>query len=357
MATARSSFVRNILCVLALALASPLAAPLTAQSPTCTSSKTTRLVSKGNQWMAGTLKSWYVSTDSVAQTCKGFPAAPATVDTVWVVDTVRIGTPVEPPKDTVVTPPSGRSTMYFNSAEPACSATALLCDDFEDGDWYTKDCDQANASGGLAQTDGWCGTIYGIRPPAKAKCGSVGVRSNCAASHGVMTGGDQGWMADHDLPRAVSDVYIRFYVKALAGYQFGAEKVLTVNQRGGSGIWFGNLHFRCGAGAASGSTTLQWQPTGSESGCRDVIAVTSGRWYYVELHLNTATGLFEAWADDCGPAGTTCPATPTLRFRYTGFRFQPGAVGNIWLENWANPASRGERLVDNLVVATTRIGF
>src|SRR4051812_17314075 len=53
-------------------------------------------------------------------------------------------------------------TMYFNSAEPGCGTdpSIVLCDDFESGSWYTKDCDQANASGGLLQTKGWCGTIY-----------------------------------------------------------------------------------------------------------------------------------------------------------------------------------------------------
>ncbi len=35
--------------------------------------------------------------------------------------------------------------MYFNSSEAGCGtdANVVLCDDFEDGDWYGKDCDQA----------------------------------------------------------------------------------------------------------------------------------------------------------------------------------------------------------------------
>lgn len=279
--------------------------------------------------------------------------------TVTKTDTVKVPpVPVDTVTPPVEPPPTGRDPFYFNSSEVACSATALLCDDFGDGEWYNKNCDQANASGGLGQSDGWCGTIYGIKPPAKAVCGNAGPRgSNCAASHGAMSGGDQGWMADHDLLRSVNDVYIRTYIKAQTGYRFGAEKVLTVNKRGGSGIWFGNLHFNCGAGSAGSTGRLQWQPTGSENGCRDLLTVSAGQWYYVEIHLNVTAGLLEAWADACGVDGRSCPATPTKRFTYTGYKFQSGQPGNIWLENWANPGSSGTRLVGNVVVDTKRIGF
>lgn len=83
-----------------------LAGPMAAQSVTCTQSKSTRLVSKGAQFVNGVLKTWYVSVDSTAGTCKGFPTG--RVDTVLVpapVDTTKPDTakppPVEPP------PPAG----------------------------------------------------------------------------------------------------------------------------------------------------------------------------------------------------------------------------------------------------------
>src|SRR5438309_2475302 len=82
---------------------------------------------------------------------------------------------------------------YFNSSEPGCNGSdpnVLMCEDFEHdangntpGTWYTKDCDQANASGGLLQTKGWCGTIFAnpITPPGAATCGGAGAMgTNCA---------------------------------------------------------------------------------------------------------------------------------------------------------------------------------
>lgn len=94
-----------LLCLLVLA------APLSAQVPTCTSSKTTRVVAKGTQWVGGVLKTWYVSSDSVAGTCSKFPSV-TVHDTVFRVDTVRVVVhdtvaptpPPPPPVDT--TPPA-----------------------------------------------------------------------------------------------------------------------------------------------------------------------------------------------------------------------------------------------------------
>ena len=256
-------------------------------------------------------------------------------------------------------PPSGSNSMYYNSAEAGCGTdgNVLLCDDFEDGDWYTKNCDQANSSGGLTQTDGWCGTIYG--PVTSAACGSAGYRSNCAASHGLASGGQGGvTMADHSLAQSTSDVYVRFYTKSLPGYRYGAEKVLTFNKgtAGVGGIFFGNLHFNCGGGGNSATGRLQWQPTGAESGCRDVITMSPGSWYYVEVHVNTASGILQVWADDCGD-GSGCSGTPTLRLNLSGYRLPTGNVGSIWFENWANPGSAGTRLIDQVKVSRTQVGF
>lgn len=256
---------------------------------------------------------------------------------------------------TVTTPPPvGANNMYFNSAESGCGtdSNVLLCDDFEDGDWYTKNCDQANSSGGLLQTDGWCGTIYG--PLTAAACGNAGVRSDCAASHGVATGGQGGvTYADHSLSQAASEIYVRFYTKPQTGYLFGAEKLLTFNKgsAGVGGIFFGNLHINCGGGGGSSSGTLQWQPTGGESGCRNVIAMTPGKWYFIEVHINTAAGVLQVWADDCGATGNSCTGSPTLRLNLSGYNLPAGTIGSLWWENWANPGSSGNRLLDQVKVS------
>jgi hypothetical protein len=262
---------------------------------------------------------------------------------------------------TLTTAPTGGNNMNFNSAESGCGTdgNVLLCDDFEDGDWYTKNCDQANASGGLLQTDGWCGTIYG--PMTPAACGNAGVKSNCAASHGQATGGQGGvTYADHSLAQPASDVYVRFYTKPQTGYLFGAEKLLTFNNgpAGVGGIFFGNLHINCGGGGGSSSGQLQWQPTGSESGCRNVITMVPGRWYFIEVHINTAAGVLQVWADDCGADGNGCSGTPTLRLNLSGYGLPTGTVGSLWWENWANPGSSGVRLLDQIKVSKVGpIGF
>ncbi len=256
-------------------------------------------------------------------------------------------------------PPSGSNGMYFNSAEAGCGSdgNVLLCDDFEDGDWYSKNCDQANSSGGLLQTDGWCGTIYG--PTTPAMCSGNGFRSNCAASHGTSTGAQGNvTMADHSLSQASSDVYVRFYTKTMPGYRYGAEKVLAFNkgQAGVGGIYFGNLHINCGGGGGSSSGRLQWQPVSPESGCKDIITMTPGNWYFIEIHMNTATGVLQIWADDCG-SGSGCTGSPTLRVNLSGYRIPSGSVGSLWFENWANPGSAGTRVIDQVKVARSQVGF
>jgi len=262
--------------------------------------------------------------------------------------------------------------MYFNSAEPGCGSDSnvLLCDDFEDGDWYTKDCDQANASGGLLQTDGWCGTIYAnpITPAGAVVCAGSGVAgTNCAATHGAMAGQADGRnMADHALVNGigVDEIYVRFYTKASAGYKFGAEKVLTFNDGlpGDAGIKWGNLHFNCGAGSASSSGELDFQPTAPETQCFSATTLASGRWYYVETHLKLSTpgqanGVVEIWVNDCGTSGV-CSGSPTRQLQRTNVQFNRGSTSELirvlWFENWANPGSTGTRLIDQ--VKASRVG-
>lgn len=267
----------------------------------------------------------------------------------------------------VAAPPAN---MYFNSAENGCGtdANVLLCDDFEDGDWYGVDYDQAVRSGGLLQADGWGGTIYAnpIAPAGAAVCGGAGVNgTNCAGTHGTLSGSQGGRnMAEHELSQRVTEVYARYYTKALAGYRFGAEKVLTFNITNGGGIKWGNLHFNCGSGGGATVGNLQYQPTPPETRtCQSIMNVQPDRWYYIEVHLKLNTpgqsdGVLQVWGDDCGVAGTSCPATPTPRLNITNWRFNRGSsselIGSLWWENWANPGSSGTRLIDQIKVS--RVG-
>lgn len=280
------------------------------------------------------------------------------------------------------------SSMYFNSSESGCGTdpNVILCDDFEDGDWYTKNCDVANQSGGLLQTDGWCGTIFndaGLRD-GTGRCGNMGFHSNCTATAGLKDGtganghsSTTGNMADHELAGGGSDeIWVRFYTKPMTGYRFGQEKWLTFNAggAGSGGIRWGNLMFNCGAGGTQGLTNgdmrmhfnppqdiCQRQNTGND------ITWTAGNWYFTEVHfkLNTpgqSNGVFEMWVDNCGPDGTSCPATPTLRISRTDVltdRQTGEKITTLWFETYASdPFSTGERLIDQIKVSKGgRIGF
>lgn len=111
---------------LALLLFTALAGMAAAQAPACTSSKTTRLLSKGSTWLTGTLKVWYVSADSVASTCTKFPLVLGR-DTVWlpgpaIHDTVRVilhdtvfVTPAPPPPPPPPPPAQGDTTLLVRA--------------------------------------------------------------------------------------------------------------------------------------------------------------------------------------------------------------------------------------------------
>lgn len=279
---------------------------------------------------------------------------------------------VPPRPDSTPPPTPGANSMFFNSAEcdPA-DTNLLLCDDFEDGDWYRVNCGTALSTGGLLQSDGWCGTIYhDVGLDSTAVCNGAGFRSNCAATTAGITGTD-GNMADIALREGVREVWIRFYTKPLAGYGFGAEKMLTINDKtaGWGGIHFGGLGINCGSGATGATGRVDVGLPVPMDVCQgpnvSSISLQAGNWYFVELHFRLATpggadGLVELWIDNCGPAGLSCPATPTLRTRVVNVRNPPdySMIRVLWFESWSNPQSRGQRYTDQILVSKVGpIGF
>jgi hypothetical protein len=307
-------------------------------------------------------------------TTGGLYTAGSSTGSFRVIAVQQSGSPADTSVVTVTAAPP--SNMYFNSSEAGCGtdSNVLLCDDFEDGDWYTKNCDQANGSGGLLQTDGWCGTIYNNAGLAAgtARCGGAGLKSTCTATTGVLSG-TTGNMADHALAQGVNEVWVRFYTKPLAGYQFGAEKMLTFNDgaAGGGGIRWGNLSWNCASTTAStGQLTMGFPPPMDVCQSQNVgngITIQSGNWYFYEVHYRlsspgAADGVFELWVDSCGPNGTACPATPTLRMRRTDVRNDRTSTSELirvlWFEAWSNPTSQGERYLDQIKVSKVGpIGF
>lgn len=277
------------------------------------------------------------------------------------------------------TPPPGPNAMYFNSAEK-CEAdpNALLCDDFEDGDWYKVNYDKAMSSGGLLQTDGWGGTIYAepITPAGAAVCGNKGYRSNCAATSGFHAGSVGGRnMADHAFVgnTSVTDAYLRVYFQPQSDYDGGHEKMFDFTY-GGSGSaqmialcynYFGGetiacipyLHQDDGIqGAASGWVRSNAGPE---------LTLQRGHWYAFQFHIKLNTpgqynGTLEWFLDDCT---TGCTGSPTLRGRSTAVLFRNAGsessygIKGIWIENWANAATVGTMLYDNVRAGKSFIGF
>jgi len=205
------------------------------------------------------------------------------------------------------------------------------------------------------------------------RCGGQGVAgTNCAVTSGFHPNaiGQAPAMGDHSFngTQSVDDIYMRHYRKFLPGFQFGAEKIWTVNAccAGIGGIKFANNSL--GAVAAVGSQASPVTTVAAEDANRSWnYTVTSGNWYYIEEHikLNTpgvANGVLEIWADNCGANGLGCTGTPTLRAQYTNVLWRLAGdntqIGSIWLESWSNIPSIGEEYYDQIKVSKVGpIGF
>jgi hypothetical protein len=288
-------------------------------------------------------------------------------------------------------PPTGADNKYFNSAEAGCGTdpNVLLCDDFEDGDWYSMHCDLAGNAGRTdpaARADGWCGSIYAlpITPSGAADCtGVIGAIGRCAATSGSLGGGAAGGrnMAEHALAndQEVQEVYIRWYYRPSVGFSWSSQKVLRINRCCNTGgIYWAGFGYNIGRGSASTSppsigvtnNRLDIDPAPPNTSIWNLnvsdYRPTGGRWSYYELHfkLNTpgqANGVLEFWANDCGPNAAGCAGTPTLRARHTnvdwGKTSSNGGIGSLWWENWANPTAVGTEWYDQIKVSKAPIGF
>ena len=286
---------------------------------------------------------------------------------------------------------SGGATLtddgyYISTYEPV-DANTLMADDFSRGAWYTKNYDEAMASGGLGQTGvhGWGGTIYAnpITPAGAIVGGGVGLHGRqYAASSGYHDGSVGGKnMADHSFvgETGVTEAYFRLYFKPLADYNGGHEKMFDFT-RGGAGSgslfalgynYFGGETFAfmsynyqdTGLGPSPGHTA--WMPANLTAAPTFV----NGHWHYIEIRmvLNTAglwDGICEWWMDDCGVDGTSGPSTPTKRASYTNVKYRGSDTGTasdmirgIWIENWANAPTIGTMYYANVYVSRAFVGF
>lgn len=256
--------------------------------------------------------------------------------------------------------------QYFNcgGTEPTINSNAntLMCDDFEDGNWYVTNSD---TSGGRTNTgnDGWAGTIFApTDSQGYGRCGSRGaVGTNCTSTSGLRTGAlAQGWHWFAPSETKYNEIYHRWYVRFSPGYVFDHEKLVFYQHD-----------------ETSGQVTVIMTPFSSNTFDQQVslpdirsgqnqgnnLYFTSGRWYYMEVHIRldnpmgAGNGLIETWADDCGTSGQDCTGPGTLRQVYTG-NIRKGStlgLGVIHQENWCNNCS-GEVYNDQVVVSRARIG-
>lgn len=285
----------------------------------------------------------------------------------------------------------------WNSSETGCGtdSNVLMCEDFErkangstPGDWYSLNCDNANAAGGKnSQSKGWCGSIFAnpITPAGAVDCAvSVGAFGDCAATSGTLDGSIGGRnMADHDFPgkQEYQEIYVRYYRKTSAGYVWSGQKSLTVNRcstcPNSGGIFWTDFGFNIGIGTPSSSPTdLLWTNNHAEnqifSQNISVQNETSGNWYFYEMHIKLDTpgnndGVLEMWVNECGPSlPGSCTGSPTKRANYTAFSWGNSGggegIGNLWWENWGNSGdsegSTGTEWYDQIKVSRVGpIGF
>lgn len=276
--------------------------------------------------------------------------------------------------------PPARADMYFNSSEPGCDGSdpaILWCDDFEDGVWAKTNADRAGGPDNPAN-DGWAiGIFYDDRSkstlPPTAACGGRGADSDCAALQGSQKGASRR-MGKHGLanePQGVDQIYVRYYLRPLPGFSWGHEKMLTINPPPvrTAGIHWGTLSAHFGSGvpawyvpAQDGNPAVAWR----RQNLGNALKLRAGPWYYLEVHLKLNTpgrfdGVYELWADDCGPDGKACTGKPgTLRARHTDVLFRKAGdtrrIGSIWFESWGNPASSGDSQLDQIVASRRHVG-
>lgn len=237
-------------------------------------------------------------------------------------------------------------------------------------------------SGNLQYTAGWGYNIFadtsipdpagipgigaGGTDPLQTQTGRGG--AVYASSHGTNDGSVGGdWFGDHDWAAGSEHVFIRFDVYFYSGYQFGAEKIGSVNPpnwSGTGGIIWGNLHINLGAGSASSTGTVYWQGVNDAGGSTShstTFVMSSGRWYSIQAELDrrasAGSQILRVYCDDLGTDGNTIPSggTPTLRLERTNYTFVPASgthtqFGNLWAESWANWPSTGVQKRTNYVV-------
>lgn len=307
-------------------------------------------------------------------------------------------TPPPPP------PPSGSGTNvspFFMSTETGCGTdtNVLLCDDFEDGDWYSDHCDATGNAGKTdpdARADGWCGTIY-VLPIVNgaADCsGNIGAFGRCAATSGFINGWKgSGFQAEHSMAPAgaeYQEIYVRYYYRHSVGFTYSSSKLLTFNRCCNTGgIYWSNFGMNPGYNTQTQTQTrltftnnlLDQDPAPPNTQIFDQnqgansldLDQWQGQWVYIEIRIKLNTpgasdGVLQMWAKGCGPTlPGNCTGTPPLAMSHTAVNWGKiagtggangqGGIGSVWWENWSSPGVFGQQWYDQIKVSKAPIGF
>lgn len=258
---------------------------------------------------------------------------------------------------------------YINSSEEICGESyALICDDFEDGSWHEDQSGTANAN-----NDGFWNTKSTFPSGEVPFITTPGINGTSYAARLHKEGGGEGGvdgMADHELPREVTETHARFYVKCIAvgdcSWSTNTKLMFTWNHTGaGDGIQFGNVgaippdtdaqpdrcntNFNLFSGCKLAqfainppveqchpddepfyppgddcidNTYHQHSARGQNQGQNLYLDGTVKEWYYVEYYIKFNTpplenGKWKLWVAQCGSSGNACddatPATSYLR--------------------------------------------
>ena len=240
--------------------------------------------------------------------------------------------------------------------------TVLMCDDFEDGNWFQTNEDASNPA-----NDGWA-SLPGRAPAAAVSGGAMGTL--WTASTGVHGPGSEkaAWHLLGPANSSYPEIYHRFYIKFTTGYDFGHLKIMAyhhdLNIDGQVGFFhnpFGGNRF---------AMYMMEEDVIYDQNQSQNLSWTVGSWHYIEVRIKLDTpkgsgnGIVQVWADNCGVNGLGCTGPGTLRLSHTGLnirRSNSRNLGAIHHEFWL-PSSPpeytggGTAHFDQVIVRTTRIG-
>jgi hypothetical protein len=270
------------------------------------------------------------------------------------------------------------AAQYLNSAEPMCNGsdpTVVMCDDFEDGVWIQT----AEAPNNTAN-DGWWGNPGSGN--ALSVSGGVAGTSLTATTgfHSGTQGAKSGWhffgpgTGDPFDGTKYDEIYHRFYLKFLGGYDFGHEKLMAYHHDTNIAGQVAFFHSPDG-GQEFIMVGMERENNGVDGrfpqNQGNTLSWVRDHWYYIEVRIKLDTpkgannGVLQVWADDCGTSGLQCTGPGTLRLSYTGRndlrRSNSMSLGTIHHEFWL-PTSPPEFVgsgtvhLDQVVVRTQRIG-